>query len=44
MLNVTLEDREADVVFVRWFNAPADDWNRDLNLRPLEWHRYLKGP
>ena len=39
LLSVSHSSRVVDVVYVRWFNAPEDEWNRDLNLRPLRWHR-----
>ncbi|GIL49624.1 hypothetical protein Vafri_5867 [Volvox africanus] len=28
-----------DLLYIRWFTAPEEDWNRELNLRPLHWHR-----
>jgi hypothetical protein len=39
LLSVASLERHFDVVYVRWFNAPAEDWSYELNLRPLQWHR-----
>ncbi|EFJ42076.1 hypothetical protein VOLCADRAFT_107388 [Volvox carteri f. nagariensis] len=41
LLSVACGEYEADLVYVRWFNASGDGWNRSLNLRPLVWFRYV---
>lgn len=40
LLSVTWDNKSVDLLYVQWFTAKEDEWNWDLNLRPLEWHRY----
>ncbi|EFJ52956.1 hypothetical protein VOLCADRAFT_102917 [Volvox carteri f. nagariensis] len=41
LLSVACGEYDADLVYVRWFDASGDGWNRSLNLRPLVWFRYV---
>ncbi|GIM15903.1 hypothetical protein Vretimale_18636 [Volvox reticuliferus] len=44
LLSVTHEMKKLDLLYIRWFTAPEEEWNRELNLRPLQWHRRPGAP
>ena len=39
LMSVACNGIHEDLVYVRWFESPADEWNHTLNLRPLQWQR-----
>ena len=43
LLSVAYNRGQDDLVYVRWFQTPIDEWNRNLNLRPLQWQRCATG-
>ena len=40
MLSVVHGQETLDLLYLRWFTAIEDDWERELDLRPLQWYRY----
>ncbi|GLI62856.1 hypothetical protein VaNZ11_005585 [Volvox africanus] len=44
LLSITHTQDTHDLVYVRWFEAPKEDWNRELHLRPLKWYRKPGAP
>ncbi|GLI60876.1 hypothetical protein VaNZ11_003094 [Volvox africanus] len=44
LLSITHTQDTHDLVYVRWFEAPEEDWNREVHLRPLQWYRKPGAP
>lgn len=39
LLSVLNAQETIDIVYLQWFQSIEDDWDKELQLRPLQWQR-----